>query len=359
MGDSSSAAVRHPRLQLLANGVPLAGVRSAEIESNNHYAADRFSLTVVLGVDQLWTADYWSSQAAITLDVQIGFVPDGAPEAAASWTSLVQGPVDTLEIDFPARLVRVQGRDLSAAMMAAHTQETFTNRTSSEIATLIAQRHNLTAQVTATDTMVGRYYELEHDRITLNQFSRTATEWDLLVFLAQQEGFDLFVQGTTLYFQPANVKSSSADLVLRPVATAAGPANVMGLRMERTLALAGDLEVTVRSWNSKQQNAFSQTATGRSGSGSGQSYVLVRPNLLPDEAMKLAQNWLATLAQQERVISVMMPGELELTPRSIVALEGTGTAFDQVYFVDSIERQLRFDSGFVQHVRAKNSNVPA
>ena len=347
-----------PRLQVLANGTPVAGVRSAEIESNNHYASDRFSVVFALGADQLWTADYWSSQAAIMLDVQIGFLPDGAPEGAVSWTSLLQGATDTIEIEVPST-VRIQGRDLSAGLIAARTQETFANQTSSDIVTTIAQRHNLTPQVTTTSTLVDRYYELEHDRITLNQFSRTTTEWDLLVFLAQQEGFDLFVQGTTLYFQPSNTDLSAPDLILRPRPTVNGPANLIELRMQRNLALAAGIDVTVRSWNSRQQNAYSQTATtgGGPGSGSSQSYVLVRPNLLADDAMKLAQTWLATLAQHERVISALMPGELTLTPRSTVGLEGTGTAFDQIYHIDTIERHLRFDGGFVQHVRAKNADV--
>src|SRR5690242_17085448 len=51
----------------------------------------------------------------------------------------------------------------------------------------------------------------------------------------------------------------------------------------------------LKSWNSRQRNAYTQTAraTGSGKSGAVQSYVLVRPNLLPDEALKLAQNWLA------------------------------------------------------------------
>jgi hypothetical protein len=128
--------------------------------------------------------------------------------------------------------------------------------------------------------------------------------------------------------------------------------------MERKLTLAGDIEVTVKSWNSRQSNVYTQTARGGSASKSGatQSYVLVRPNLLPEQALKLAQNWLATLVQHERVITALMPGELTLNPRSIVGLEGTGTTFDQAYRVDTIERRLRFDGGFVQYVCAKNSS---
>jgi phage protein D len=356
MSDVLVQSVRRPRLQVLANGAPLAGVRDAEVSSNSHYGASRFSLTVALGVDTLWTPDYWSAQSSVMLEVQVGFVPDGAPDNAAAWVSLILGAADTIEIELPEQLLRVHGRDLTAVFLTARTQETFANQTSSEIAATIAARQNLTAAVTPTSGLAGRYYEIEHDQLTLGQFSRASTEWDLLVFLAQQEGYDVFVEGSTLYFQPPQADPTSPDATLRPNATANGPANLIDLRMERCLALAGNVEVTVKSWNSRQGVAFTQSA-GAASADSGQNYQLVRPNLLPDQAAALAQNWLEMLTQHERVITARMPGEVALTPRSVVALEGTGTAFDQAYYVDTIDRQIRFDGGFVQRVRAKNSTA--
>ena len=183
--------------KVIANGQIVCGAMEAEVISNNYYAADRFRASVALGIDPWAGASFWASEPDILLDVQ--FSLDGG----ASFVSLVQGVVDSVSIDPTLGLVRLDGRDLTSALIEARTQETFANRTSSEIASLLAQRHNLTPQVIATTTPVGRYYQSEHDRITLNQFSRTTTEWDLLVFLARQEGFDVFVQGQTLYFQPA------------------------------------------------------------------------------------------------------------------------------------------------------------
>ncbi|MBV9756809.1 MAG: hypothetical protein JO047_07125 [Alphaproteobacteria bacterium] len=356
MSDLLLPSVRYPRLQVLANGAPLTGVRDAEVSANSHYGASRFSLTIALGADPLWTAAYWSAQSSVILDVQVAFMPASAPANSATWVSLILGAADTIEIELPQQLVRVHGRDLTAALLTARTQETFANQTSSEIVATIAARHNLTAAVTPTGGLAGRYYELEHDQLTLGQFSRASTEWDLMVFLAQQEGYDIFVEGSTLYFQPPTANPMSPDATLRPVATFNGPANLSELRMERCLALAGNIGVTVKSWNSRQGAAVTQSA-GAADAASGQSYQLVRPNLLPDQATTLAQNWLGMLTQHERVITARMPGELTLTPRSVVALEGTGTAFDQVYYVDTLDRQIRFDGGFVQRMRAKNSTV--
>jgi len=336
----------------LADGTPIQGVVEAEVHSNNHYAADRFAAVVAMGVDLWTTATYWASQTDILLDVQ--FSLDGG----ATYTSLIQGLIDNVSIDVLNGLLHVEGRDLTASMIDNRTQETFANRTSSEIATIYAQRHNLIPVVTATTTPVGRYYQSEHDRMTLNQFSRSMTEWDLLVFLAGQEGFDVFVSGTSLYFQPTPTSLSIPYLVT--------PALLQNLRLERSLTLARDIVVTVKSWNSRQQNAFTQTmrSSGRASagatttrqSGPPQHYVFVRPNLTMNDALKLAQQKAAELTQHERVWEATMPGDLTLNPRSMIQLTGTATDFDQTYFVDMIDRHLSVEGGFVQRLRARNTS---
>jgi phage protein D len=347
------ADLRTPRLRVLAAGQPLAGVEWAEVTSNNHYGADHFALAVALGAAGPAGAAFWAATADIAIDVQ--FSLDGL-----AFISLLQGSVDTVELDPVRGTLRLDGRDRSAPLIETRTQETFANRTASEIAAILAGRHGLQAQVTATTTPVGRYYQAEHDRITLDQFSRATTEWDLLAFLARQEGFDLFVSGNTLFFQPQSPDGAAPLAVLTP-------ADVTDLRCERALTLARDIEVTVKSWNSRQQNAFTQTARGPSrrqgGSGGGtgaggppQRYVFVQPNLTPDQALKLAQARLAELSRHERVVSITMPGELAITPRGRIALAGTGTAFDQSYYVDRIARRLHAHGGFTQHLRARNTS---
>ena len=89
-------------------------------------------------------------------------------------------------------------------MIEARVDETFSNRTSSEIAATFAGRHGLQAAVQQTSTPVGRYYQSEHDRLTIGQFAKATTEWDLLAFLAGREGFNLFMDGETLVFGPSS-----------------------------------------------------------------------------------------------------------------------------------------------------------
>lgn len=342
-----NAVWRSPRLRVLANGDLMPGAIEAEVISNNYYGADRFSVSLALDGDTSYgAAQFWASSVDILVEVQ--FSLDGG----ASFTSLVQGTVDSVSIDPVLGFVNLDGRDLAALLIEARTQESFTNQTSSEIAILLAGRHNLASQVFRTTDPVGRYYQNEHDRITLDQFSRSTTEWDLLVFLARQEGFDVFVEGQVLYFQPCPNETDIA-LTLRPT-------DVVGMRLGRALTLARSIQVIVKSWNSRQNMVFIQKAVA---SGSGeltgrqpQTYVFVKPNLAPDAALDFAQKRLAELVRHERTVEIEMLGELALTSRSVIALDGTGTDFDQVYRVDAIERRLTPDRGMTQFVRATNSS---
>ena len=333
-------AVRHPRLRLVANGAIVPGAFEAEVLSNNHYAADRFRVGLALSADPARGAGWWADNDDLLVEIEVSLGGD--------YVSLLRGAVDTVEIDPVCQVVRLEGRDLSAALIESRTQETFANQTSSEIAALLATRHGLDADVQATTTLVGRYWQLEHDRLVLGGFARATTEWDLLVSLAEYEGFDVWVHGTALHFR-------APDPPPPPVLLPAG--GLTALHLERSLTLARDIEVTVKSWNSRNANAYMQTARSRQGNRSAskiQRYVYIMPNLTPDEALKLAQRRLAELTLYERVIVAEMPGELSLWPRQQVLLQGSGTAFDGGYRVDSVERRIDSRHGFTQSLRARN-----
>jgi phage protein D len=106
--------------------------------------------------------------------------------------------VDNLDYDAEHGTINVDGRDLSAYLIASKVQETFQNQTSSQIAQTLAARHGLIADVTPTTTLVGRYYQIDHEQIGAGDFTRATTEWNLVFILAQYENFDVWVTGSTL-----------------------------------------------------------------------------------------------------------------------------------------------------------------
>jgi phage protein D len=327
----ASSNARVPGVAVTVNGVAVGGVIEAEVSGNSHLAADRFRLRMALDASgaALWTSG--------PLGVGIQFGLDGA------WAEMMLGQADFVEIDPILGEVSVDGRDLTALFIEARTQETFQNQTASDIATTLAARHGLAANVTPTSTPVGRNYQSQHARTTFDQHARMTTEWDLLTRLAQQEGFDVWVDGRTLNFTPATPGAI----------VAVTPGDCMSMRLEQTLGLQGDLAVAVRSWDSRGVSSISQTASLGGAGGAVPGYVIVRPNVTADAAQAIAQQVLRDMAQHAMCLDFDMPGELTFQPRVGLQLSGTGTDFDQVYVISDVERRISFERGFTQHVRAR------
>lgn len=353
---------RAPRFQLLANGNRIIGGIRIEVVSNNHYAADRFNGEVSLSIDPAFGLGWWEAQTDIRLEVQMALMADNTQQPA--WQSILIGIVDHLQFDVTTQCVRFDGRDLSSLLIEAKTQETFANQTSSEIIQTLASRHGLQADVTPTSTLVGQYYQLDHDRITNDNLSHQTNEWDLATWLAQEEEYDLWVNGNTIFFHPPTANTDPPfQIVYQPPANGQiATLNVERLTLERSLTLAKDIQVTVKSTNLRTGSAYIRIVKAQGAKSPGatksatQSYVFTRPGLTPDQALKLGNAKLAELTQHERVVSVEMPGELSLTARSKVQISGTNSGFDQMFYCDTITRCIDFNEGMTQHLRLKNSS---
>lgn len=386
-GDDQTIA-RKPRVRVLVNstaqpdtvasfsgGEYLDGVIDVDMTSNNWYVCDRFNLTLALVPGTKFDANWWSAQADVALTIQIGTLPTGSPEGGANianWKTLVQGGADQVSIDPVSGTVSIEGRDLSYLLIESRTQEEFLNHTSSQVVTELANRHQLTPVVTATQTPVDRYYASDHTKTTLGTFHRQTTEWDMCVFLAQREGFDLYVIGRELHFQPKTLPDATPWVIRYQPASGIVQQrmNVETLRMSRSLILAKDIQVTVRSWNSKDANPVDAIAkkTGfgkvsaagssraKGGAFTAQNFLYVFPGLTKDQAQQRAEQIIKDLTQHERVIEFDMPGSLDIDPRTTVLLTGTATTFDQRYHIDRIRRQISMTTGFKQTVRAKNQD---
>ncbi len=352
-----AGGMRQPRLRALTDGKPIGGAIEASVTSNAHYQADRFSATFSLYADPAYGPAWWGGKDTLLLDIQASL------DGGQSWTSLIIGEASQVSLRLLQGEVHVDGRDLTGRFIDAKTQETFLNQTSSQVAVTLAGRHGMTADVVPTSTPVGRFYTADHDHITTGQFSRTTTEWDLLTFLAQQEGYDVWVSGTVLHFRPKAQPNATPWLVKwtgRGQNAAAPRSNAMDLELDRSLTIAKGLVVEVRSWSSRNGRGFTKTAKA-SGKGGGkeqpQKIAIQRPNLTEDEAQKLANRILAEESRHERVIRWREPADLALSPRNLVRLEGTGSSWDQTYYVASVQRRLSYDGGFVMSIEAKNHSA--
>jgi phage protein D len=330
------------------------------VTSTSQNTASTFHATAALGIDPNFPAAFWASQDVIPVEVQMGFLPPGAPEGNANWQTMILGNTDSIEIDPICALLTLSGRDLASLLIDTKTQNAYPNQTASQVAASIAAEHGLQASIVATTTPLGAYYQIDHTQLELNNLHRVTNEWDLLTYLADTEGFDVFVQGNTLFFQPQPTPQTVTPL---QVIMTAGPpvsANVLTIKLERNLTLARDIQVTVKTWNSRHNGAFTRIVKGTTGTAPKGSkpvnYVRIRPGLTPDQALQYGQQQLALLSQHERKVTLTMPGEFNMTPQAMVQLSGTNTAFDQVYFVDQVERAMSYADGFTQTGWLKNTS---
>lgn len=344
---------RYPYAKILCDGTEIPGVVSFQTVNNNYYQADTFRVRFAINTSQDFNATWWGDPAKkqILLDIQASL------DGGESYTSLLIGQVDHMQVSMDQGLVDVDGRDLSAYFIDNRTQETFLNKTASQVAETLADRRGLQKDITPTSTLVGRYYSDDHDRINMGQFTRTTTEWNLLCSLAQHEDFDVYVTGTVLHFKPKTPEGSDPYVVMWD--KSAPWSNSLTLHLERSMNMAKDVVVQVRSWRSKDARSITKFSPsgfriGGIQSGKEQLYSFVIPNLTEQEAQDKANKLRAQITQQERIVTFSYPADLTLQPRDMLEIRGTGSGWDQKYWVNSITRTMSFDDGFVMTVNAKN-----
>lgn len=350
-----SAQVRRPRGLIKLNGTVMTGVVSFEITNNTFFQADTFRATFAAsGLPAGFGPSWWSTEPQILIDIFAGFPTDPNSYSAADLDLLFSGQVDDLDYSPSRKKITVTGRDLTAKFIDKKTDAKYPNLTASQIATKLAQNAGMKPVVTATSTRVGRYYQIDNVRLQDNR-----TEWDLLSFLAREEGFIVYAKGQELHFEPA--PDPGADPYVFewiPPAADGGPpqGNFTSLSLSRSLTLAKDVTVIVRSWNSRHKKVFSKTARATHGKKppETQIYTYDIPGLTPDQAQQRATKLLAELTKHERKATLEGPADNMLQRTDIVQLKGTGTDWDQVYFIDSLTRSLDRDEGYSWSVEVKN-----
>ncbi|MEJ7685618.1 MAG: hypothetical protein WKG52_00710 [Variovorax sp.] len=365
-GEAVSSATA-PRVAVFANGERLAGVDSFEVDNNTLYHADTFRLTLCLS-EQAANRDWnwWSLQTEIEIEILCGYPADPANARREDLASLLVGFVDDIEIDPIADEIVMAGRDLTARFIDTKTIEKYQNLSASDVAKKLAAEHGLTPVVTDTQGTVGSYYQI--DRVAIQD---DRPQWDVLTYLANVTGNVVYVTGRELHFKPRADPAVETPYVLRwqPPADGMGSPvfNAMKLTVQRNLTVAKDIKVTVRSWNQKQKKGFTVTANrvkvrNKTTSkvvrpvGPPQQYSFFFPNLTPDEAQKKANQLLKDISEHEVNLNADIPGDPAVSQATVLRLEGTRTAFDQLYFPASVVHSYNDGSGYRTAIRAKNSS---
>jgi hypothetical protein len=315
---------RSPRGIVKINNIQVPFV-TVEVDQTNFYMASTFRMSIPIGtLPKELNLSYFSSTPAILVEIYAGFPSNPLTVNEGELTKLLVAQVDDVKIPMPLTVIQLSGRDLTAKFIDNKTTEKFQNHTSSQIVKILAARRGMTADVTDTHTIVGKYYQIDHVSL-----SDETTEWDLLTFLAKEEGFNVYVEDQTLHFHPLP-KETDKPYVLKYSIDQLGrhTSNVISGDLSRNLTIAKDVIVKVRSWNMKRKKGFTVTVkathnknTVLAGAaqpiGDAQVFTYRFANLSKQQALDKAQKLLKKISSHEMNLSANLAPDNILSNRNI------------------------------------------
>jgi hypothetical protein len=338
-------SVNTTNILVTINGSLVQGLLHATHAASNCFSADTYTLGFTMGPFPLGDITFWSS-------ITTGYVEIAAsPDFGATSQTLITGMIDVIVIDPIHGTVAIDGRDLTSTLIDSYRQQSFVNQTASEVVSAIARNHDLSPVVTPTTNSVGRYYGDGYTRLSLGDFSRLRSDWDLLVELARENSFDIFVEGSSLFFQPSSV--------LRNTPVRLTPFDVQGMRIERNLMLSSDTSARVQSWNTQNMASYDSDnsggdvgSAGKPDASGGQPYLFSASNLTPQQTSESAGRYSNELGRLSTTLHLEMPWDMTLFPRMFILLDGVGALIEGIYRIDSIDRHYNSMSGSTQSIRA-------
>lgn len=331
---------------------------SIEITSSGTYCSDKFSVVFPLaGISAPLTTQLLASAQTVPVKIYMGYVDNPRSVTPADLTFVLQGNADTIEIDWGQQLVTIQGRDLSSLLLdSALNSDNYylVNLTASQLVQRIATSVGLKTDITPTSKPIGSFYSNSYYYIP-----NLKTNWDFLVTLAQSEDYNLYVQGDTLYFNPrAGTNTYNINYQNDPIQSTA-----LDLVTNRRLSLAKNVVVNVMSYNQQtaQANSYSATHTALTGSGvsattptAARTYNFSFPNLSQAQCQSRAEALLAQIVIHAVHLTATLHGDLTLDKTRVIALNGSQTGFDQLYWPSTITHTLNATQGLLTRVVARN-----
>ena len=361
--------LRRPRAIVTINGVRVTCLECI-VTQRTHFTSDEFVVHLEPW-QQLegYGIDYWSGIAVaagsdVTVEISIGMLTSGANNKAQpeNSTSLIIGVVDDVEIDPLSGKLIITGRDLSGRLIDTRTTKRWPDLTASQIVEDIANEFQLTPRVTATTEPAGIFYDSQY-----NETARDRPVWDIVVFLAEHEHFDAYVHGKVLYFGPAeaDLDPNPWPIICQRATTGVVWSNMRSLILRRSISLAKDFSVTVRSHNPATGKSVIATAARGGGhhaaptSASGfankrQNYVYDLPGLTLEAAQKEAEKRALDQSKFERTVDLECEGDQTLTVARRARLTGTHSTFDQDYTFVEIAHAYSLTAGLTLKAKLKN-----
>ena len=316
-------------------------------EYSGAYEAGTFRASINAPLDS-WS--WWSQQTEIVVDVYAGTPPDPLTYSASDLTHMMTVRCDQIELDPANQRVELSGRDLTGLLTDNKTTDKWPNSTASQIAALIAAKFNLQTNIQPTTGNVGSFYTTDHVKL-----ARSDTYWNLLTYLAQRVGYQVFILGNTLYFGNFAAQFNTEPYLIQFQQSNTGyqSSNAEHLEFSRDLTISNDISVVVRSYHGYRNAAYTGTATATKVNkkielsaelAQGiQHYDFIIPNLTKAECELKATELLKSISQHELKLEARLPFDTILYPWVNVLVEGTATVWDTTYTPKRVSRSFSKD----------------
>lgn len=334
--------------------------QSFGVEQNAFSAADSFEIVLPFFIRNTRNGDLvlangpdfqsiLLTQDVVPIQVYVGYPSNPRRFSASDLTQIMDGYMDTARWNFnknDGEIVTLNGRNAVGPMMDTKTSDKYPNLTASAIAEKFAANHGLTAVVTATSTLAGTYYN-QNSTILGND----ASEWDILLFLAQQEDFVVRVKGKELLFGPYSVVTGyvSQD----PIKYTWGK-DIEALEFERSPHAARDVIVKVITWDRDSKARIIETAKSTTqyakriygGSRAAYTETYVIPGLTRQQAQKQARAICYELSRCQVIGQIDTAGNPDMAIDRKVAIYGVGQGLTDTYYLNRVTHNYDINAGY-------------
>lgn len=358
--------LRQPRgiVQVRAGtgGTPISaeGWLTWSVTNNSYYEADTFHVEFAASeLPNEVDPDWFSQQTEVFVEIFAGFPADPTAPTVSELDSLIFARVDEIEYDPVSTTLTLTGRDLTGVFIDSKIASQYVNKTSSQIAKLLAGTHGIATNITTTTAKVGTFYQIDQQLLQANQ-----SEWDLLCYLARNEGFVVFVTGQTLYFGPDPRESADPWTLQWSIADDGQPsANVDTVSFTRDMTVSKGLAVTVISTSLTGPAVKQSFPTAPKGIAAGkaspygpvQTYFFhLAPGHDAVACEQFAEKMYHQIASHAMKVKGSAPADNLLSVQVPMKVVGTETDWDQGYFVTLVTREMSLEEGYHMTFDAQN-----
>lgn len=334
-----------PRALVIVNGTALTP-KSADVQMSKTQKSDTFQADIPFGaLPTGMNEGWWSTANNITAQVQ------ATADSISGYVQIFDGMVDKVDFDFTSRVLSISGRDKSAALIDATSTEKFNNQDPDQIVQVLAGRHGISADTDSIGSKAGKIFQFDYAKLTQRE-----SEWTVIQRLADHFGMVCYATGGKLYWKTYPEQLPTLSLIYSPPSPES-PANAsfISLKGSRNVILGRPVKVSVKTWNHKEKKLYQSEQT-EPGSGDTLTYNYQGPGMTGDQVERIAKKRLAENTSHELGFDLEMPGDPTVTPRFMLELSGTGTAFDQQHEIKTVEHRISFEEGYLMTISAKSKS---